>query len=212
MKFSSAGAWVLGGLLPAVAIAADRLGPTYPIGEEAADQFIMRQLQQKLASGELARLQSQAALRSLQSAKHPPAVAGIAKATTYRTATIDPSITYREDVRNDQRQVIVKAGTTINPLEVMPLTKTLVFFDGSDADQVAAVRRFIDSSRQAVKPILVAGSWFDLSRRWKRQVFHDQMGELTRRFNITAVPATLRQQGRQLILEEIPVRQFKAVQ
>ncbi len=202
-------AWVLIGAIPASCFAAERLGTSYPIGEEAADQAIIRRLKDKERSGQLKALETEAAQRSLHSAKHPKAVAGITTASLYRAVAIDPSITYKSDVTDDFGKLIVKAGTRVNPLETLSLSKVLVFFDGSDNDQVAAVGAYMKASKDAVKPILVAGSWFELSKRWKQQVYHDQEGILTRRFGIVAVPAIVRQQGNRLFLQEIPTKDLR---
>ena len=202
-------AWVLACAIPASGIAAERLGTSYAIGEEAADQAIIRKLKDKARSGELKALETQAAQRSLHSAKYPKAVTGITKSSVYRAVAIDPSITYKSDVTDDFGKVIVKAGTRVNPLETLSLSKSLVFFDGSDSDQVAAVSAYMKASKVAVKPILVAGSWFELSKRWKQQVYHDQEGILTTRFGIAAVPAIVRQQGNRLVMQEIPTKDLR---
>lgn len=72
------------------------------------------------------------------------------------------------------------AGTKINPLDMTGLTKTLVFFDGRDPEQREAVGALLvaKGGQLKVKPILVAGSWLDLTKAWKTQVFYDQKGTL----------------------------------
>ncbi len=85
-----------------------------------------------------------------------------------------------------------------------------MFFDGRDPEQREAVARLVASKGQLrLKPILVAGSWLDLTKVWKTQVFYDQQGVLSRRFGITAVPAVIRQQGRMLVLDEIPAKELR---
>ena len=54
------------------------------------------------------------------------------------------------------------------------------------------------------KPVLVGGSWVDLNKAWGQQVYFDQKGTLVNRFGIRAVPATVVQQGRVLLVSEIP--------
>ena len=85
-----------------------------------------------------------------------------------------------------------------------------LFFDGRDPEQREAVGRLVAKGGQLkVKPILVAGSWLDLTKAWKTQVFYDQKGTLSKRFGITAVPAVIRQQGKMLVLDEIPAKELQ---
>jgi conjugal transfer pilus assembly protein TraW len=208
MRFSN---WLLLPLLfiPPAIFAADVIGPTYSIGEEPADKAILRVLREKQASGELKQLQKEAVARSMASAKNPKPVAGITSAKERRLVAIDASVTYPDDIKDPMGNVIVKAGTKVNPLEIMPLTRVLVFFDGKDTEQVEAVGRLLTQPGSRVRPILVSGSWLDLSKRWKQQVYFDQMGHLTQRFGVTAVPAIVRQIGNRLVMEELPAKDLK---
>ena len=104
---------------------------------------------------------------------------------------------------------MVPAGARINPLEITGLSKTLVFFDGRDPAQREAVRLLVQKQQKRIKPILVAGSWLDMTRTWKTQVFYDQHGTLSKRFGIRAVPSLIRQEGKALLLEEIPAKELK---
>ena len=123
---------------------------------------------------------------------------------------IDPTVTYAQAVKADDGRIVVPAGSRVNPLDLISLSKVLVFFDGRDPAQRDAVGRLLASKGQlTVKPILVAGSWLDLTKAWKTQVFFDQHGTLSRRFGVTAVPSVIRQQGRMLQLDEIPAKDLR---
>ena len=97
----------------------------------------------------------------------------------------------------------VAAGTRANPLEIVSLSKHLLFFDGSDEQQVAQARTLIARYDGRVKPILVAGSYLALMQRWRTPVYYDQQGALTRKLGITQVPALVSQQGTQLRIDEL---------
>lgn len=212
MRFSRGwGALLLAALLPAAqAVDLGRIGPTYPIGEQSALDMVMNKLRQKERSGELKRLQEEGIRRSLESIRNMPPVEGIATVQARAQRLIDPSVSYARSVTTDDGRVVIPAGTRINPLETISLSKTLVFFDGRDPEQREAVARLVASKGQLqLKPILVAGSWLDLTKTWKTQVFFDQQGALSRRFGITAVPAVIRQQGRMLVLDEIPAKELR---
>lgn len=186
------------------------IGPTYPIGEESALDMMMKILAKKARTGELKQLQEKAIRRSMQSIKQMKPVGNVTTVRARSQQWIDPTVIYTKSITTDEGGVVIPAGTKINPLDRVSLTKTLVFFDGRDPEQQEAVGRFIAAQGPLkVKPILVAGSWLDLTRAWKTQVFYDQQGTLSKRFGITAVPALIRQHGRMLVRDEIPARELK---
>lgn len=185
------------------------VGPTYPIAEHDAIAMLKHRLLEMQANGGLAAIEARARQRALRDIKDLPAVPGLSTVTEYASRLIDPTVTYAKPITNDEGAVIVPAGTRINPLDVVTLHERLVFFDGRDPAQVKAVQALADRDGTAVKPILTGGSWFDLTKSWKRQVFFDQQGRLTQRFGITRVPAVISQQGNQLLLEEEPAAQLR---
>jgi len=195
-----------------VPIFADELGaigPTYPIGEESALDTILKRLKEKERTGELKRIQQQAIKRSINSAKNPKPVDGIVIVQERSQHLIDPTVTYTQAIKTDDGQIVVPAGAKINPLIITNLSKKLVFFDGRDKMQSEAVRKMVAKYSNKVKPILVAGSWYDTSKAWKTQVYYDQQGKLCQRFGIRAVPTVISQQGSMLLLEEIPAKELQ---
>lgn len=185
------------------------IGPTYPIAEPDAVAQIMAKLRAKERSGELKRLQEAATQRSLNSAKNPAPVDGIRTATERSLRLIDPTVTYSKPVTTDDGRVVIPAGAKLNPLDLMPFTETLVFFDGRDPEQAAGVERMMAHAGAHVKPVLVAGSWLDLTKQFKKQVYFDQHGVLTARFGISVVPAVIQQRGKQLELSVIPAKELQ---
>lgn len=185
------------------------IGPTYPIAEESALETIMRGLRDKERSGELQRIRQAAIQRSVDSIKHPAPIDGIPAARARVRRVIDPTMFYAKAITTEEGQVIVPAGARINPLLITALTRRLVFFDGRDRAQTEAVRRLVARQGNKVRPILIAGSWYDLSKGWKTQVYYDQHGKLTRRFGVTAVPCVVSQLDDKLLLEEIPAKELQ---
>jgi len=185
------------------------LGPIYPVREESALDTILRRLKALEASGELKRIERAAIARSIDGIKNPAPVEGIAAVTERAQRLIDPTVTYPAAIKDTDGRIVVPAGAKVNPLLVTRLTKRLVFFDGRDAAQAEAVRQLVAKNGAKVKPILVAGSWYDTSKAWRTQVFYDQHGRLTERFGIRGVPTVIRQQGAMLLLEEVPAGELK---
>src|SRR5947207_3921491 len=195
---------VLGGLATGSrAEALGTVGETYAIAEPHLLSYIEQTLREKEKSGELAHLEEQAKSRVIDSIRNPRPLARIRPTQTARTFYFDPSIRVEQNITDDKGNIIVPAGTTKNPLEVVSLSKHLLFFDGSDSEQVRHARALIDHYGGKVKPILVARSYLDLMDAWQLSVYFDQQGVLTGKFGITQVPALVSQEGMRLRIDEL---------
>jgi conjugal transfer pilus assembly protein TraW len=192
----------------ASASAADlgKIGPTYPIAEPHFLDFIQQRLLEKQRSGELQQLEEQARRRSVEAVVNPKPVPGLAPATAARTFYYDPTFVLDRNVLDDEGRILFPAGTRKNPLEVVSLSKHLLFFDARDAQQVTAARQLIERYDGRVKPILVGGSYLALMRSWRVPVYFDQQGALTRRLGISHVPALVSQEGMRLRIDELVSR------
>ena len=181
------------------------IGPTYAIDEPHLLAAIEQQLRAKEASGELARLETEAKRRIVDAIEHPKPLSGITRAERPRSFYFDPSIVATENITDAKGNILVPAATRQNPLAVVSLSKRLLFFDGTDARQVAWAREAIARYDGKVKPILVAGSYLALMQRWQLPVYFDQQGALTRKLGITHVPALVSQEGLRLRIDELPL-------
>ena len=124
---------------------------------------------------------------------------------TPRTFYIDPSFTLDRNIVDASGRLLFAAGTRKNPLEVVSLSRHLLFFDARDPRQVGRARQLIALYQGRVKPILVGGSYLDLMQSWHVPVYYDQQGLLTRRLGITQVPALVSQEGLRLRIDELAV-------
>ena len=199
---AAATCWALG----AQAANLGTIGPTYPVAEKNLLDVIMARLRAKEASGELKRHEQEARDRAAYAVNNPRPVDGLRRARAARTFYFDPSFTLQSNVVDSTGAVLFPAGTRKNPLEVVSLSKHLLFFDARDPGQVARARELIEHYQGKVKPILVGGSYLDLMKRWNKPVFYDQDGTLVRKFGIAAVPAIVSQEGQRLRIDEVPVR------
>lgn len=182
------------------------IGSVYEVREESALSQIMNKLKKMEQTGELKKLQDAAVQRSMYSAKNPRPVSGVTRATKYSKILIDPTVTYKESITDDMGNIVVPAGTSVNPLDYQALSMNLVFIDGTDDEAVNAALKMYKKDKQANRFILVRGSWFEVSKLFGTQIYFDQMGVLCKRFGITQVPAVISQDGRFLQLEEIPAK------
>lgn len=179
------------------------IGPGYRISEPDMLEWIENKVAAKVASGEVERYQQQQAEKIRQKLYDPAPLTSVSKATRDRTLYFDPSFTVDDNIHNEQGQLLVAAGTTINPLDRLHLTRPLIFFDARDARQVAFAKRFIDARAGLAKPILVGGSYFELMKQWQAPVYFDQQSALIRRLGIQHVPAIVEQEGNRLRVHEI---------
>ena len=178
------------------------LGPVYPIAEPDLLDVIHARLLQKQKAGETEALQNEARKRAIAAIEHPPAVAGIGRTKVARSYYFDPSIVVTDNIVDDKGRILIAKGTKANPLDVMQFSQTLLFFDGTDPTQRTLARNMI-AQRKGLKPILVAGSYMELMRQWKKRLYFDQNGTLVQRFSIQNVPAVVYQEGQRLRIDEI---------
>ena len=189
--------------VPAQARDYGQQGALFPISEPDLLEQIQRKLMALQASGATARLNEDLKRRTIAKVNRPTPVSGLGVASAIRSWAFDPTISVAEDISDDKGRLIMAAGTRVNPLDTVPLRQTLVFLDGDDPAQLDwATKNFQATS---AKLILVSGAPLQLMRGKQRRFFFDQGGKLVRHFNIKAVPATVKQQGRLLFITEHPV-------
>ena len=190
---------------PGAAPAADLgvIGPTYGISEPHLLTFIEQRLREKERSGELQGLMQDAQARGIESVRRPAAVPGLRATETARTFYVDPSFTLDRNIVDAQGRLMFAAGFRKNPLDVVSLSKQLLFFDARDSRQVTRARELMARYEGKVKPILTGGSYLDLMKAWRVPVYFDQQGSLTRRFGIRQVPALVSQEGLRLRVDEV---------
>lgn len=192
---------VVGGTAGAVDLGT--IGPTYEIAEPHLLAFIEQRLREKERSGELKRLAEAARARGIDTVRQPPPVEGLRTTEHPRTFYIDPSFTLDRNITDPQGRLMFAAGTRKNPLEIVSLSRHLLFFDARDPRQVKHARTLSGRYAGRIKPILTGGSYLDLMKAWRVPVYYDQAGTLTRRFGIHQVPALVSQDGLRLRIDEL---------
>ena len=178
------------------------LGPTYPIAEEHLLKMIETRLRAKEQSGELARIQEQIVARGKQAVLAPPPLQ-LPVVAVPRTFYVDPTYVLDRNIADGSGHLLFAAGTRANPLDIVSMSRRLLFFDGRDERQVAMAERLAKGETAKTIPVLVGGSYLDLMRRWKVPVYYDQRGVLVKRLRIERVPALVSQEGRRLRVDEL---------
>ena len=176
-------------------------GTVWPVAEPDLLMEIESRLGAMEASGELARMRGAALARARKRIEAPPRVGGIGPARVRRTRLFDPSVMAERDVRTHDGALIAARGARINPLDVRPLTRDLLFIDGARPVEVAwALRR-----ERPSRIVLLAGRPLDLMRTHGRPFFFDQGGRLTRRLGLRATPSVVTAEGSALRITEVPL-------
>ena len=183
-----------------------KIGPTYGIAEPHLLTDIERRLREKERSGELQRLMDEARTRSVEAVRQPPPVQGLKPAESARTFYVDPSFTLDRNIVDPSGRLMFAAGMSKNPLEIVSLSRRLLFFDGRDPRQVRRARQLMAGNEARIKPILTGGSYLELMKSWRVPVYYDQHGVLTRRLGIRQVPALVSQDGMRLRIDEMVLR------
>lgn len=151
-------------------------------------------------TGAIARLNEDLKRRTIAKINRPTPVEGLGLASSTRSWTFDPAIAVNTDLKDDKGRLIVAAGTRVNPLDTVSLRAPLVFIDGDDGTQVDwALARF---GGPAAKLILTSGAPLELMKARQHRFWFDQGGTLIRHFAIRALPATVEQKGRVLVVTE----------
>ncbi len=177
-------------------------GATWAIAEPDLLEEIETRLLEMQRSGALARLKAEARERARRKLEEPDRVPGIAPASRERSRLFDPAITVARDIRTPDGMLIAAAGTRIDPLERVRLTRDLLFVDGRRAAEVVwALAHEAESGRPA-KIVLLAGRPLDLMRRHRRPFYFDTGGTLAARFGIAATPSLVAQDGARLRITE----------
>lgn len=189
--------------LPVLAADIGTVGPTYEIAEPDLIEVIKSRLERMARTGELARKQSEYRDRVVQGIESPKSITGIRPTQSPRTFHVNPAMVLARDIRDSTGQLLFAKGTQVNPLELVSLSKRLVFFDGGDSRQVAFAKQALGSAGAGTKPILVGGQPLKLMRSWKRPVYFDQGGTLVKRLGIQQVPAIVSQDGKRLRIDEV---------
>lgn len=194
-------------IAPVVGLASDigKLGPTYAVAEQSLLGMIEERLRARAESGELARLMEKTAVSARATVTSPSPVAGVTACIKARSFFFDPSVVLAENIVDASGHLLFAAGTRKNPLDVVSLSRPLLFFDARDPRQRNKAQRMLQERGQRVKLILTGGSYLELMRQWRLPIYYDQQGLLTRRLGIKQVPALVSQEGARLRIDEMEV-------
>lgn len=171
------------------------LGTTFPIAETSLIDFMMARMKQV----DLKKAEEEVKARVIKTIRNPkPVFTEAAICKKPRVWHIDPTVTLDKDVVDHKGKILVKKGTTYNPLEHRTLSTRLVFILGTNRKQVEWAL-----AQKKEKIVLVNGSPLDLEEQHQTAFYFDQGGLLCSKLGITAFPAIADQDKGQLKCEEV---------
>ena len=129
----------------------------------------------------------------------PKPIDGITEATQNRSFTFKPIYTAHEDIKDGKGKIIVKKGTTVNPLDKVKPSSDLVFIEGTNKEHV----KWATTLEAPCKWVLVNGNPLELEKQHDRPVYFDQQGLYTKKLGIKRVPAIVSAQDNHLLIREV---------
>lgn len=141
------------------------------------------------------------------------------EADVARVRQVDPSFVVDETVTLPDGQVLVPAGTRINPLEMMPFSEVIVVFDPGKPAQLNVVHEVIRRNPGRTVKVLASSlasvgnfeGYGSLMNRVGRRVYM-LPDALREQFRIERVPSVVSVEGTTFRVEEIPPSQFSAME
>lgn len=176
-------------------------GPLFDIGEENMIDFLQNKLKKIEREGGLETLQETWKQKIVEGLKRPKAVDGITRTTTLKQWRVDPTLVIENDIVTPNGKILAKKGDKINPLHHVMPPKGFLFINADDQDQVIFSKKYLEK----FDLILVKGSPLDLQDELKVPVYFDQGGYLTKKYNITHVPAFIKIGKETLVIEEVVI-------
>ena len=179
-------------------------GRVYDIQEKDLLDVLQSRAQAELDSGKWAKRVEKWQGQAKQQANRPKGV-NLPRATETASHLYDPSIIVPQDIRDSNGLLIRAAGSQINPLNYISMTRHLVFIDGDDRAQIDWMVELTASEPDRYKVILTNGAIVDLMKALNQRLFFDQNQVYTKKMDIKSLPALVYQSGLYLRIDEVAI-------
>lgn len=178
------------------------VGQIYEISEPDMLEGFYSKLREAEADGKMAEVEEQMKERFIAHANRPKGIT-LPRTQKHRIHYFDPTIVLSQDIVDHEGNVLWPVGTTVNPLEYVPMTQQWLFFDGDDPVQAAWAHDYLKRYPNQVRPILIQGAVLKLTEAWEVRLYFDQHGKYVEKFGIRTVPSLISQEGKKLRIDEI---------
>jgi len=174
----------------------ERLGPVWPIIEEDARDLITTRLREHLPA-----LKETLAARL---AAHRVPTIPMPTRQEAKHLDIDPSITLAANLADHKGTVLAKSGDRMNPLRIIPLTRTYLVINGADQRQLLWAIDQVAQHRVPTTVLLTDGSLDAAKEALPVSVaIYPAPAALFARFPIDSVPARLARAGDNIAIDLI---------
>lgn len=192
---------------PLIALGGDLgiIGQTYPIVEIDFLDFIQARLKVMQTNGDLGKIQNKFRENVSKHADRPRAIDGISKAMVNKSWVYDPTIIVPYDLKDANGRIFARKGSPVNPLAFVTIHHPMVFINGDDEAQVKWLQKTMHGHLSQIKLVLVSGSVATIAKVFNQPIYFDQEGKLTGKFHIQHVPATVKQEGLRLKVQEVAI-------
>lgn len=174
-------------------------GELFEIEEKDLLEHVTSRLKKLEENGELKWIQDGIQKRIMKNIEEPRDIDGIIKTKEARIFEFDPTIEVTENLKDQKGRIFAKKGDKYNALNYITYSKTLLFIDGNDEEQIEWAKLKLLKHKN-VKIILVKGKPLKLQERLKRPIYFDQYGIITKRMGIKQAPARVWQEEGKKVL------------
>ena len=174
-------------------------GELFEIEEKDLLEHVTSRLKDLEGNGELKGIQDGIQKRIMKNIEEPRDIDGIIKTKEARVFEFDPTIEVTENLKDQKGRIFAKKGDKYNALNYITYSKTLLFIDGNDEEQIEWAKLKLLKHKN-VKIILVKGKPLKLQERLKRPIYFDQYGIITKRMWIKQAPARVWQEEGKKVL------------
>lgn len=174
-------------------------GELFEIEEKDLLEHVTLRLKDLEGNGELKGIQDGIQKRIMKNIEEPRDIDGIIKTKEARVFEFDPTIEVTENLKDQKGRIFAKKGDKYNALNYITYSKTLLFIDGNDEEQIEWAKLKLLKHKN-VKIILVKGKPLKLQERLKRPIYFDQYGIITKRMGIKQAPARVWQEEGKKVL------------
>lgn len=182
------------------------VGEVFPIAEKSFLTLIEERLVALKASGELESMNQRWIQTAVEHANRPTAL-DLPRANRSASHNYVPEITLSQDIINEKGRILYSKGTYVNALQHMPsYTPCWLFFNADDEAQLNwAVLQKTQCSNP--KLILTGGAVNTAENKLNAVIYFDQAGKITRKLNITHVPAKVTRHQNHLVIHEQAIKE-----
>lgn len=180
------------------------IGSTWEIQEKDLLSLIDERLREQFDGKSEDEIKAEVQKRVEENVLRPPHT-NLPRAREDSEREFDPSFTLERDLSDHNGKVFAHKGQVINPFDLIPFDRTLIFIDGDDETQVQWLERF-QADTAIRKVILVKGHIRDINNRLDEWVYFDQNANLINRFGIKALPTVVDEMKGK---KRLRIREFK---